>query len=157
MNVHKTRTLDGTAQVAFPELFGALCDTKIATAKAQTYHWNVTGMAFQPLHTLFQEIYEDHFVAQDLLAERLRALGGFVDGRLATACEFGSLEECDGMIPAKDMVHNLANDQRRLSQTMLNLAKTASAQLDEVTNDVAIERAGIHDKFAWMLSAHLAD
>ena len=44
---------------------------------AQNFHWN----AFR-LYALFQEIYEDHFTAQDDLAERIRSIGHTVDGRL---------------------------------------------------------------------------
>jgi starvation-inducible DNA-binding protein len=49
----------------------------------------------------------------------------------------------------------LATDQRRLSSTLRDLADIADQHDDLVTNDMAIERAGTHDKFAWMLAAHL--
>jgi len=48
---------------------------------AQNCHGNVTGMSFGSLHALFQDIYEDHFAAQDDLAERVRALEGGQRGR----------------------------------------------------------------------------
>ena len=63
----------------------SVAETAVATMLAQNFHWNVTGMAFGPLHALFQEIYEDHFAGQDELAERVRALDGHVEGTLA-AC-----------------------------------------------------------------------
>ena len=52
-------------------LYQCVSETTVTTMLAQNYHWNVTGMAFGPLHNLFQEIYEDHFAAQDELAERI--------------------------------------------------------------------------------------
>ena len=52
----------------------AVAETAVTTMLAQNFHWNVTGMSFGPLHEMFQTIYEDHFVAQDDLAERVRAL-----------------------------------------------------------------------------------
>ncbi|MEO1312695.1 MAG: ferritin-like domain-containing protein, partial [Pseudomonadota bacterium] len=42
----------------------SVAETAVTTMLAQNFHWNVTGMAFGPLHALFQEIYEDHFKAQ---------------------------------------------------------------------------------------------
>ena len=69
----------------------ALFATKTETAKAQTYHWNVTGLAFGPLHDLFQAIYEDHFAAEDDIAERLKALSQHVDGRLSSVLQQLSL------------------------------------------------------------------
>ena len=139
------------------KLTQVLAETFVETVKAQTYHWNVTGMAFGPLHALFQEIYEDHFATQDELAERVRALGLAIDGRIAAMAERSTIADCQGNIPAHVMIENLAEDQRRLSQSMQDLARIAEEKGDMVTNDMAIERANIHDKFAWMLSAHLAD
>jgi len=132
-----------------------LSETAIETAKAQTYHWNVTGMAFGPLHALFQEIYEDHFSAQDRLAERIKAVGGHADGRFSKALEVATITECDGAISAREMVQQLSEDQAYLSSALRNLAGLAEDANDIVTNDMAIERADIHDKFAWMLKAHL--
>ena len=39
----------------------SVAETAVTTMLAQNFHWNVTGMAFAPLHALFQDIYEDHF------------------------------------------------------------------------------------------------
>ena len=140
----------------FEGLARSLAETMVATAKAQTYHWNVTGMAFGPLHALFQEIYEDHFDAQDRLAERIKALGGHADGRLSESLKLSSISECSGSVPATAMVEALAKDQKTLSSTLRALARVAEAKGDIVTNDLAIERSDVHDKFAWMLDAHLS-
>ena len=61
----------------------AVAETAVTTMLAQNFHWNVTGMAFAPLHELFQQIYEDHFQAQDDLAERIKALDAHAEGTLA--------------------------------------------------------------------------
>lgn len=136
-------------------LLVALAETTIATLKSQNYHWNVTGPMFGSLHALFQEIYEDHFEAQDLLAERLRAQGEHVDGRYSEFLKVSAIHECPGKIPALKMLSNLADDQRMLSDSLKKLAKVADEIGDVVTSDMAIQRAGIHNKFEWMLRAHL--
>jgi starvation-inducible DNA-binding protein len=136
-------------------LHQAVADLSVETVKAQNYHWNVTGMAFGPLHELFQKIYEDHFEAQDTLAERIRALGAHADGRYSAFLARARIAECDGRIDARTMIERLAKDQEALSAEMLALAEAADEHGDLVTNDLAIERADVHDKFAWMLRAHL--
>ena len=133
----------------------SLAETSVATLKAQNFHWNVTGMAFGPLHALFQEIYEDHFVGQDELAERIKALGEHAEGRYAAYLELSSIKESDGKISAEKMVAELAEDQATISTTLRALAAVAEKHEDIVTNDLAIGRADKHDKFAWMLRAHL--
>ena len=146
---------DSQQSAVAAQLVQALRETVVETAKAQNYHWNVTGMAFGPLHALFQEIYEDHFDAQDILAERLRAMGEEVDGRLASALADSTIKEPGGRATAAEMVRDLAEDQRTLSRTLLAMARSAEQNGDLVTNELGIERASAHEKFAWMLRAHL--
>ena len=134
----------------------ALASTAVATAKAQNFHWNVTGMAFVPLHALFEEIFAEHFEAQDTFAERIRMLGRTVDGRQSEQLKKSVLVEADGAKKPEEMLLDLASDQERLSSLLLQLASVADEEGDAVTNDLAIERAHIHDTFAWKLRAHLA-
>jgi starvation-inducible DNA-binding protein len=134
----------------------SVAETSVETMKAQNYHWNVKGMAFGPLHALFQTIYEDHFTAQDELAERIRALGAHAEGRQSVYLERSRIKECDGKISDVEMVTKLAEDQELLSSTLNALAVLADEHGDLVTNDLAIGRAQAHDKFAWMLRSHLA-
>ena len=133
----------------------AVAETCVATMKAQNYHWNVTGMAFGPLHELFQKIYEEHFEAQDELAERIKALGAHAVGRYDAFLKRSKITECDGTVSAEAMVANLRDDQETLAGTMGALAELAEKHGDLVTNDLAIERAAVHEKFAWLLGAHL--
>jgi len=137
------------------QLQQSLSETIVVTSKAQIYHWNVTGMSFGPLHALFQDIYEDHFAAQDDLAERIRALGGRADGRPSVALKKSSVAECDGNLKAEEMVERLADDERKLSDTLSNAAKAAEQVGDVASHDLAVARVATHDKFAWMLESHL--
>jgi len=136
-----------TAEV-IEHLGQALSETMVGTSKAQTYHWNVTGMALGPLHFLFRDIYEDHFAAQDLIAERIKALGGHADGRLSTALSRSSVTECDGRLKSGEMVANLARDQRKLSSTFQRTAQVAEEFGDGVSHDLSVERSNANDKFA---------
>lgn len=148
--------LSPTAKEAIVEgLTQSLAETSVETMKAQNYHWNVTGMAFGPLHELFQKMYEDHFEAQDELAERIKALDAHAEGRMSSYLERSKIDECDGKGSDKDMIAALQKDQEVLSSTLRALADKAEKHGDLVTNDMAIERAQTHDKFAWLLRAHL--
>jgi len=149
--------LDQTAIEAIVEgLTQSLAETVVETMKAQNFHWNVTGMAFGPLHELFQKIYEDHFQAQDDLAERIKALGGHAEGRLSEHLKRANIAESDGVLPAEKMVESLAADQEALAGALAQLSEVAEGHGDLLTQDMAIERGQTHEKFAWMLRAHLA-
>ena len=134
----------------------SLAETAITTLKAQNFHWNVTGMAFGELHRLFQEIYEDHFQAQDDLAERIRALNEHAEGKLAGMLERSKVEEHDGHQSDREMVEILMKAQETIAATLGGLGELAANHGDTLTEDLAIERGRTHEKFAWMLRAHIA-
>ena len=150
-----TELEDSALEAIVDGLTQSLSETAVTTMKAQNYHWNVTGMSFGPLHDLFQKIYEDHFEAQDDLAERIKALGGHAEGRLSVHLKRSKIEECDGHVASDAMVEKLAADQEVLAGTLSALADAAEKNGDLLTQDLAIARGQTHEKFAWMLRAHL--
>ncbi len=154
-----TQTAQSLAADAQTEIVEALnqsvAETVVTTMLAQNFHWNVTGMAFGPLHALFQEIYEDHFVAQDDLAERVKALGGHANGKLSDMVAMSKVNEHDGHASAEEMIKALAEAQRTVAATLTAAAAVASSHGDLLTEDLCIGRGQTHEKFAWLLSAHL--
>ncbi len=135
----------------------ALADTTITTMLAQNFHWNVTGLQFSQLHQLFQEIYEDHFQAQDDVAERIKALDGHADGNLARMLEQSGIEEQVGKATAAQMLKSLLDAEEVLASTLKACGERAASHGDTLTEDLCIARGQMHEKFAWMLRAHLAD
>jgi len=133
----------------------SVAETAVTTMLAQNFHWNVKGMAFAPLHDLFQQIYEDHFTAQDDLAERIKALGGHAEGQLAVMLKRSKIAEHDGHATAEQMVETMANAQETLASTLAGTAAIAEENGDLLTQDLVIARGQAHEKFAWLLRAHL--
>ena len=148
-------TIDAQAEIV-EALNQSVAETVVTTMLAQNFHWNVTGMAFGPLHKLFQEIYEDHFEAQDDLAERIKAIGGHANGKLSDMVAASKVAEQDGHASAEDMVAALADAQRTIAATLTGAAAVANGHGDLLTEDLCISRGQKHEKFAWLLSAHIA-
>ena len=137
-------------------LYQCVSETTVATMLAQNFHWNVTGMSFGPLHDLFQNIYEDHFEAQDDVAERMKAIGAYVDGRLSKMVENSKIEECEGQLSDKEMIKSMLSAQETLAASFAGSADIATNHGDKLTEDLCIERGQKHEKYAWMLRAHLS-
>jgi starvation-inducible DNA-binding protein len=133
----------------------ALAETAVATMMAQNFHWNVTGMNFVSLHQQFQEVYEDHFVGQDDLAERIKALDGHADGNLARILERSSIAEPQEKSMPMDMIAALLDAEETLAATLKSSGALAAEHGDTLTEDLCIARGQTHEKFAWMLRAHL--
>lgn len=132
-----------------------LADSYILYLKTQNYHWNVTGPYFNTLHTLFQTQYEDLALANDLIAERLRALGIKAPGSFSAFSKLTSIKEETGNPSATQMLKNLAKDQEIIVASAESVLKAAQADDDDPTVDLAIERQNTHQKNLWMLKAHL--
>ncbi|MEM7471479.1 MAG: DNA starvation/stationary phase protection protein [Pseudomonadota bacterium] len=133
----------------------SVAETAVTTMLAQNFHWNVTGMAFGPLHELFQKIYEDHFVAQDDLAERIKALDGHAEGVLAGMLARSKVKEFEGDASAEEMIKALLVAQETLAATLKGCGEIAATHGDTLTEDLCIARGQDHEKFAWFLRAHL--
>ena len=134
----------------------SVAETAVTTMLAQNFHWNVTGMAFGPLHDLFQKIYEDHFVAQDDLAERIKALDAHAEGTLAGMIARSKVKEHDGHATDKEMIKSMLNAQETLAATLAGAGELAAESGDTLTEDLCIARGQTHEKFAWFLRSHLA-
>lgn len=132
-----------------------LADTYTLYLKTQNYHWNVTGLNFHSLHTLFEMQYTELALAVDLLAERIRALGAKAPGSFAEFSSLTSIKEVSGDERAEQMIANLAADHETLAKELrADLIKIAENH-DDVTQDLLTQRAGAHEKTAWMLRATL--
>lgn len=134
----------------------SVAETAVTTMMAQNFHWNVKGMAFAPLHELFQQIYEDHFTAQDDLAERIRALDAHAEGTLAGMLDRSKVEEHHGHASDQEMIQTLLSAQETLAATLAGCGALAAEHGDTLTEDLCIARGQQHEKFAWFLRAHLS-
>jgi len=149
--------LSTDARTAIAEALNqAVAETAVTTMLAQNFHWNVTGMAFGPLHDLFQKIYEDHFVAQDDLAERIKALDAHAEGTLAGMLKRSKVGEHDGHATDKQMIKAMQDAQETLAATLAGAGQIAADHGDTLTEDLCIERGQTHEKFAWFLRSHLS-
>ena len=145
---------DARTQIA-DALNQCVAETAVTTMLAQNFHWNVTGMAFGPLHDLFQKIYEDHFEAQDDLAERIRALNAPAEGTLAGMLKRSKVTEFDGSAKDVEMIKMMLEAQETLAATIGGAGELAADLGDTLTEDLCIARGQVHEKFAWILRSHL--
>ncbi|EKF73850.1 DNA-binding stress protein [Alcanivorax hongdengensis A-11-3] len=123
--------------------------------KTHKYHWNVTGPMFHSLHLLFEQQYTELALAVDTLAERIRALGFKAPGSYTEFAKLSTVKDAVGDPAASDMIKELADDHRIVAERANQVLKLAGEHEDEGSATVASDRIEIHEKAAWMLSAHL--
>ncbi|MCS6984400.1 MAG: DNA starvation/stationary phase protection protein [Leptospiraceae bacterium] len=130
-----------------------LAETYALYFKTHSYHWNVTGPLFEPLHRLFMVQYTELWNAIDLIAERIRALGQYAPLSHQQLLEASSIHNDERVPPALEMVHNLRVGHENLIRTTRQILPRAEAAQDAVTIDLLTQRLHAHEKNAWMLRA----
>ena len=133
-----------------------LSDTYILYIKTQNYHWNVTGPHFGALHKMFDDQYLELAAANDLIAERIRAVGGYASGSCAEFLSRTRLKEmAGGGGPSEHMIKDLEKDHTQMAEECRDFLEKLDDFDDEVTAQLVADRALAHEKTAWMLGAHL--
>lgn len=130
-----------------------LGETYALYTKTHGYHWNVTGPRFNELHTMFMAQYNELWLALDLIAERIRALGHFAPGSSGEMVAHATIKPDKGVPEATEMVRNLAAGHEAVSRAAKAGIETGEANHDPVTVDLCTQRAQIAEKTAWMLRA----
>lgn len=128
-----------------------LADSHFVYLKTQGYHWNVTGPMFHSLHALFEEQYTEVWTAQDVIAERIRALGYVAPFTHERFHLLTQIREAKTVPSAAEMVVDLLHDHELLINFSRCIIPIAAEAQDETTLDLVSQRLGAHEKNAWML------
>ncbi len=134
-----------------------LADAYTLYLKTHNFHWNVTGPMFQTLHLLFMDLYNEQWMAVDLIAERIRALGFPAPGTYSEFAALTSIKESRGIPKAKDMIRELVQGQEAVARTARAVFPVAEKANDQPTCDLLTQRMQIHEKNAWMLRSLLEE
>lgn len=150
-NVHNRESLiAGMMQV--------LAESYVLYLQTQQFHWNVVGVHFGPLHTMFEEQYTELASAIDAIAEHIRALGAVTPGSFDEFAQLSTLQSVvsdDAPTHDLEMVQLLFEYHTQLLQTLEKVMKIAQEVDDEVSVDLMVERQRVHSKARWMLGAVL--
>ncbi|HSX12694.1 MAG TPA: DNA starvation/stationary phase protection protein [Rhabdochlamydiaceae bacterium] len=126
-------------------------DTYMLYIKTQNFHYNVTGPEFFSLHLLFEKHYQEMAEAVDEIAERIRALGFYVEATAEAFKKLSSIKESEKVLPKFEMLKELVEGHEIVIREERKLAALAEKHGDQATVDLMARRLGFHEKAAWML------
>lgn len=132
-----------------------LADTYLLYIKTQNFHWNITGSEFYSLHLLFEKQYEELAEAVDEIAEKIRALGFFVDATTGGFKKLSSVHEDAHVLPKHEMLEQLIKANEVVIREARTLSALAEKHNDPGTVDLMGRRLNAHEKAAWMLRSQL--
>ncbi|MFV9507558.1 MAG: Dps family protein [Oscillochloridaceae bacterium umkhey_bin13] len=134
-----------------------LANEHVLYTRLRNYHWNIVGMAFGPLHALFQDQYEALADDIDEVAERIRMLGPNVPGTMTEFLQLATLAEQPGDLPdAHGMIAQLVADHEAIIRHLRQDLRACDEQYDDMgTSDYLTGLMEKHEKQAWLLRAHI--
>ncbi|MEM1156688.1 MAG: DNA starvation/stationary phase protection protein [Verrucomicrobiota bacterium] len=132
-----------------------VAETYALIGQTHICHWNVRGPGFFALHTAFEEQYNELFMAVDVVAERIRALGSLAPGGLGNLSKMAGFSEIAEEAEAEEMVQSLYDQHLKVVRTLKSVRDAAGQAGDEETEDLMIARTQMHEKTAWMLKSYL--
>ena len=133
-----------------------LADEHILYTKTRNYHWNYEGDNFMEMHKFYEGQYDELAEMIDEIAERIRMIGHFPEGRLKDFLRITRLPEQDYTTRQNEQLENLLADHESI---IINIRK-AIDKVDETHKDAGTTDfiTGImqqHEKMAWMIRSYL--
>lgn len=107
--------LGDKARSALTEVINPLvADAFALFVKTKNFHWHLSGPHYRDYHLLFDEQADQIFNMIDILAERVRKLGGTTIHSIGQIKSLQRIEDDnDEFVAAKEMVIRLLNDNKQ--------------------------------------------
>ncbi|MBI4780248.1 MAG: DNA starvation/stationary phase protection protein Dps [Oscillatoriophycideae cyanobacterium NC_groundwater_1537_Pr4_S-0.65um_50_18] len=134
----------------------SLASTLDLKTQVKQAHWNVKGMDFYQLHSLFDEMASELEEFVDMVAERVTALGGMAMGTARIAASRSILPEFPfDILEGQDFVTALADRYAMYAKEVREAIDSTNDLGDADTADLYTEISRAIDKRLWFLEAHL--
>ncbi len=143
---------DNAKGVLIDSLNGLLADYFTLYLKTKSFHWHVHGPQFHDLHLLFDTQATEIFAMTDIVAERVRKLGGTTLTSIGAVGKKASIKDEDRTdIDALDMVRELQLNNEALVATLKKTKEAAGAAGDNATDGAIDDWTDQAEQRAWFL------
>ncbi|HWA34509.1 MAG TPA: DNA starvation/stationary phase protection protein [Cyclobacteriaceae bacterium] len=138
------------------ELNKALADEFVLYTKTRNYHWNIEGRNFMEMHKFYETQFEELDEIVDDVAERVRALGHYSEGRLKDFLSLTHLDEPTYTNRQEEQLKNLLSDHETIIQNLRKLITVFSDKHKDIgTSDFVTGIMEKHEKMAWFIRSYL--
>lgn len=109
--------LGDKAQLAISEVLNPLiADCFALFVKTKNYHWHLSGRHYRDYHLLFDEQADQIFAMIDVLAERVRKIGGSTIHSISQISRLQHIQDDDELfVESLEMLRRLLNDNQELT------------------------------------------
>jgi starvation-inducible DNA-binding protein len=133
-----------------------LADEHILYNKTRNYHWSIEGPSFMEFHKLYEAQYTVLAETIDQIAERIRTIGHFAEGRLKEIIKLATLDEPEAPTNQAKQIENLETDHETMIIKLRKLIKDFDEKYKDIgSSDFVTGLLKEHEKMAWMLRSYL--
>ncbi|MFO1240641.1 MAG: DNA starvation/stationary phase protection protein [Sphingomonadaceae bacterium] len=129
-----------------------LADSFALYLKTKNFHWHVSGPHFRDYHLLLDEQATQILASTDLIAERVRKIGGTTIRSIGHIARLSEIRDNDAdHVPAKDMLGELRRDNLTLVDSLKRAKAIADAAGDNASSGVIDAWTDEAEQRAWFL------
>jgi starvation-inducible DNA-binding protein len=133
-------------------LNGLLSDTFALYVKTKNFHWHVSGPLFRSYHLLLDEQAASLEGSIDILAERVRKIGGTTIRSIGQIAGLQRIKDNDeDFVPAPDMLKELMSDNKSVIVNLREAHEVADKHDDVATASVLENFIDEAEKRCWFL------
>ena len=144
------------SQAIAEKLNTILADEFLLSLKTRNYHWNVEGSNFMEMHKFYEGIYDELDEIIDELAERIRSIGHYTQGRMSDYLKTTNLQEEAYTNDQKKQLKNLLDDHETIIRYLRKDIDTMQEKYKDAGNaDYLTGLMEKHEKWAWFIRSYL--
>lgn len=129
-----------------------IADAFALYVKTKNFHWHLSGPRFRDYHLLFDEHAASILESVDVLAERVRKIGGTT---LRSIGQIGRLQRIpdddDDYVPASEMIRRLLNDNRQIAERHRAAIDLCDSRGDSPTGNILQDILDQTERRIWFL------
>ncbi len=131
---------------------GLIADSFALYVKTKNYHWHLAGSHFRDYHLMFDEQAEMLVESLDVLAERVRRIGGTTIRSVGHVSRLQSIaDDNDEFVPPAEMLDRLLADNRHIAHKQREGIEVCERNQDTPTSNILQDLLDKTEKRIWVL------
>ena len=129
-----------------------IADAFALYVKTKNFHWHLSGSHFRDYHLLFDEQADVLFDSIDVMAERVRRVGGTTIRSISHISQLQTIQDDnDEFVPAGEMVRRLIDDDAHIAQNIRDAIEVCDKNRDSATSNSLQGILDNVERYKWFL------
>jgi starvation-inducible DNA-binding protein len=129
-----------------------IADAFALYVKTKNFHWHLYGSHFRDYHVLFDEQAESIFESIDVMAERVRKIGGTTIRSIGQIASLQTIEDDNAVsTPAEEMVRILMEDNAHMATMIRGAITICDKASDSATSNLLQDILDKTERRKWFL------